>query len=192
MCTAFDTAVPASKKIIFEKEKNGFELSEKTQIKDNKIICGDSFVEVKNLDNFDIVITSPPYFNILKNKSSGVRSDGSQSRQGVEYYSEDDKDVGNIAEYDAYLEAIKSIYKECYKKTNNCGEFYLIISDFTVNKKERDVHSDMINIMNEIGYSYSGTSYIRQNQKVIYPFGYPFKIVLNHIFQYIIKFKKYE
>ena len=162
------------------------------KIKDNLIVCGDSFIEVPRIENFDIVITSPPYFNILKNKTTGVRSDGSQSRQGIEYYSEDDKDVGNISEYSAYLESIKSIFNECYKKTNNGGEFYLVISDFTVNKKEKDVHSDMIRLMNEIGYYYCGTSYIRQNQKVIYPFGYPFKIVLNHIFQYVIKFKKYE
>ena len=163
-----------------------------SKIRDNIIICGDSFAEVPKIENFDIVITSPPYFNILKNKTTGVRSDGSQSRQGIEYYSEDNKDVGNISEYSAYLESIKSIFKECFKKTNNDGEFYLVISDFTVNKKEKDVHSDMIRLMNEIGYHYCGTSYIRQNQKVIYPFGYPFKIVLNHIFQYVIKFKKYE
>lgn len=162
------------------------------KIKNNKIICGDSFKEIKNIESVDIVITSPPYFNILKNTTTGVRTDGSQSRQGIEYYSESEEDVGNISTYDAYLDAIKAIFNECYKKSNKNGEFYLVISDFTVNKKEKDVHSDMVRIMSEIGYAYAGTSYFRQNQKVIYPFGYPYKIVMNHIFQYVIKFKKYE
>ena len=161
-------------------------------IKKHRIICGDSFREIKNIENFDVVITSPPYFNILKNTTTGVRTDGSQSRQGVEYYSDSEEDVGNISNYEAYLDAIKSIFNECYKKTNKNGEFYLVISDFTVNKKEKDVHSDMVRLMSEIGYVYVGTSYFRQNQKVIYPFGYPYKIVMNHIFQYVIKFKKYE
>ena len=50
-----------------------------------KIINGDSLKEIKKIDqNIDIVITSPPYFNILKNKNKGVRHDKSQTRQGVE------------------------------------------------------------------------------------------------------------
>lgn len=156
-----------------------------------KIINGDSSKEIKKIDqNIDVVITSPPYFNILKNKSKGVRHDKSQTRQGVEYYSELKNDIGNLDEYDDYLKAMGKIFKESFNKMNNGGKFYLIISDFTINKKETDIHSDMILLMNKVGFTYNGTSYILQNQKAIYPFGYPYKIVLNHIFQYIIVFEK--
>lgn len=156
-----------------------------------KIINGDSLKEIKKIDqNVDIVITSPPYFNILKNKSKGVRHDKSQIRQGIEYYSELKNDIGNLEEYDAYLNAMSKIFKDSYDKLNKNGKFYLIISDFTINKKETDIHSDMIVLMNKAGFTYNGTSYILQNQKAIYPFGYPYKIVLNHIYQYIIIFEK--
>lgn len=156
-----------------------------------KIINGDSSKKIKKIDqNIDVVITSPPYFNILKNKSKGVRHDKSQTRQGVEYYSELKNDIGNLNEYDAYLKAMGKIFKESFNKMNNGGKFYLIISDFTINKKETDIHSDMILLMNKAGFIYNGTSYILQNQKAIYPFGYPYKIVLNHIYQYIIIFEK--
>lgn len=156
-----------------------------------RIISGDSSKEIKKIDqNIDVVITSPPYFNILKNKSKGVRHDKSQTRQGVEYYSELKNDIGNLNEYDAYLKAMGKIFKESFNKMNNGGKFYLIISDFTINKKETDIHSDMIVLMNKAGFTYNGTSYILQNQKAIYPFGYPYKIVLNHIYQYIIIFEK--
>lgn len=155
------------------------------------IICGDSLEEVKKLDMpIDIVITSPPYFNILKNKTSGVRTDSSQSRQGIEYYSDDSKDIGNCDNYQEYLQAIKGLFSDINKIMTKDGEVYFIISDFTINKKETDIHSDCVRLMNDAGYSYCGTSYILQNQKAIYPFGYPYKIVLNHIYQYIIKFKK--
>lgn len=155
------------------------------------IICGDSLEEVKKLDaRIDVVITSPPYFNILKNKTSGVRTDSSQSRQGIEYYSDDSKDIGNCDNYQEYLQAIKGLFSDINKIMTKDGEVYLVISDFTINKKETDIHSDCVKLMNDAGYSYCGTSYILQNQKAIYPFGYPYKIVLNHIYQYIIKFKK--
>ena len=85
---------------------------------------------------------------------------------------------------------MSKIFKDSYDKMNKNGKFYLIISDFTINKKETDVHSDMIVLMNKVGFIYNGTSYILQNQKAIYPFGYPYKIVLNHIYQYIIVFEK--
>lgn len=163
----------------------------KEALNKSEIVCGNSLLEVKNIDKkIDIVITSPPYFNILKNKTSGVRTDSSQSRQGVEYYSESKEDIGNSDNYSEYLDAIKSLFADINVKMSEKGEVYLIISDFTINKKETDIHSDCIHALNDVGYIYCGTSYILQNQKAIYPFGYPYKIVLNHIYQYIIKFRK--
>ena len=155
------------------------------------IITGDALKEIKKIKvPIDDVITSPPYFNILKNKSKGVRHDKSQSRQGIEYYSENKKDLGNLEKYDLYLKAMTQLFEDCYNKMTYGGKFYLIISDFTINKKEKDIHSDMIMCMEKAGFTYNSTSYILQNQKAIYPFGYPYKIVLNHIFQYIIIFEK--
>lgn len=161
--------------------------------KEYRIIKGDCNKEIPKLkENVDIVITSPPYFNILKNKNKGIRHDKSQTRQGIEYYSDSDKDLGNIESYTLYLKTMTNIFKKIYKKMNKNGKFYLIISDFTIDKKETDIHSDMILCMNKAGFKYNGTSFLLQNQKSIYPFGYPYKIVLNHIFQYVIIFEKEE
>lgn len=154
-----------------------------------EIITGDSLKEVNNIKKrIDVVITSPPYFSILKNKTSGVRTDGNQSRQGIQYYSDSNNDIGNIEKYEDYIDTMQSLFKSIKNKMNNNGVVYMIISDFTVNKKEKDVHSDFVLFMNKLGFEYNGTSYFNQTQKVIYPFGYPYKIVLNHVFQYVIKF----
>ena len=85
---------------------------------------------------------------------------------------------------------MEKVFKSAFNKMSKGSKFYLIISDFTINKKETDIHSDMILLMNKAGFTYNTTSYILQNQKAIYPFGYPYKIVLNHIFQYIIIFER--
>lgn len=156
-----------------------------------KIIRGDCLKKISTIkEKINYVITSPPYFNILKNKSKGIRHDSSQSRQGIEYYTDLIDDLGNYDNYNLYLDAMTKLFKKIYKKMDINGEVYLIISDFTINKKEKDIHSDMIITLNNAGYTYEGTSYILQNQKSIYPFGYPYKLVLNHIYQYIIKFRK--
>ena len=156
-----------------------------------QIINGDCLKMVSKIDReINYVITSPPYFNILKNKSKGIRHDNSQTRQGIEYYTELDDDLGNFDNYELYLNAMTNLFSNIYIKMDSNGEVYLIISDFTINKKEKDIHSDMIVALNKAGFVYEGTSYILQNQKSIYPFGYPYKLVLNHIYQYVIKFRK--
>lgn len=156
-----------------------------------EIIQGDCLKMISKVNKeIDYVITSPPYFNILKNKSKGIRHDNSQSRQGVEYYTNLSDDLGNFNNYNLYLESISKLFSKIYSKMKENGEVYLIISDFTINKKEKDIHSDMIIALNKAGYEYEGTSYLLQNQKSIYPFGYPYKLVLNHIYQYVIKFRK--
>ena len=66
-----------------------------------EMVLGDSIVKMKKFDDefFDYIVTSPPYHNILKNKSSGIRSDNSSkgyrngARLGVEYYSDNKEDA---------------------------------------------------------------------------------------------------
>lgn len=165
------------------------ELTDKTEGR-YEIINGDSLKEVKKIKHkIEYVITSPPYCNILKNENKGVRHDNTQTRQGVEFYSNSNEDIGNIDDYDEYIKTMKKLFKDIKTKMSPGGKVYIVISDFTVDKKEKDVHSDVIKFMCEDGFCYNGTSYFIQNQKSIYPFGYPYKIVLNHIFQYVMCFE---
>lgn len=159
-------------------------------IDDMTIINGDSLIEINQIKSkIDVVITSPPYFSILKNNTQGIRTDKSQSRQGLVHYSEDENDFENLESYDVYINKIGDLFEKILKKKNREINIYIVISDFTVDKKERNVHGDLIEELVQRGYEYNGTDYILQNQKSIYPFGYPYKIVLNHIYQYIMKFK---
>lgn len=155
-----------------------------------KIINGDSLLEIKKLDSIDYCITSPPYHNILKNKGMGIRHDGSQRRQGIEYYSDDNEDVGNKETYLAYLDSVKNIMKEVFQKLKNKKYCTIIISDFTVEKKETNAHGDVIKLMQEIGFESAGTTILVQDSKPLYPFGYPYAYKINHVHQYLLNFRK--
>jgi DNA modification methylase len=155
-----------------------------------KILNGNSLTSIPRLKSkFDAIITSPPYHNILKNKGNGVRHDNSQKRQGVETYGDNKLDLGNLDSLDDYIHFLSKVFSFSYNKLIKNGKVLIIISDFTVKKKEIDIHSIIVKMMNKIGYIYTGSGYLIQNQKSIYPFGYPYKIVLNHIFQYVITFE---
>lgn len=154
------------------------------------IINGDSLKEIRKIDVIDYCVTSPPYHNILKNKGLGIRHDGSQKRQGVEYYSEDFNDVGNKKTYDAYLKSVQKIMRELYKKLGEKKYCTIVISDFTVNKKETNAHGDMIVLMQNIGFEFVGNTILVQDSKPLYPFGYPYAFKINHVHQYLLTFRK--
>ena len=63
---------------------------------------------------FDYVITSPPYWNMLRKSRGGNESVHKQRReQGLrQYYSESDRDLGNIESYDEYIEGVGGILSE--------------------------------------------------------------------------------
>ena len=163
--------------------------------KDYVYILGDSLEEVRNIDNIHYIVTSPPYHNILKNKGEGLRAKKNNgyrtgARIGVDYYSDLENDLGNQRTYDDFLELFKNIMIECYKKLITKKYCSIIISDFTVDKKEVCVQGDIVNIMTDIGFEFAGTIVLLQNNKPLYPFGYPFAFKINHQHQNIINFRK--
>lgn len=64
------------------------------------------------------------------------------------------------------------------------------MSDFTVNKKERGVQGDIVNMMLDIGFEFCGTTVLLQPVKPLYPFGYPYAYKINHHHQNIMTFRK--
>lgn len=159
-------------------------------------IVGDSIVETQNIGNVDFIITSPPYHNILKNDSKGLRKDNtdkgfrSGSRVGVEYYSDKENDLGNQETYEQFLELFSKIMKNCFDKLTNKKYCAIVISDFTVDKKEICVQADIVRLMEQLGYIFVGTIALLQDNKPLYPFGYPYAFKINHMHQNIILFRK--
>jgi DNA modification methylase len=164
--------------------------------KDYVYIVGDSLVVTKTIPNVDYIITSPPYHNILKNDSKGLRDDKSAkgyrngSRIGVDYYSDLENDLGNQQSYDDFLDLFSKIMQEAYLKLNMKRYCSIIISDFTVNKKEVCVQADIVRIMQKIGFVFVGTIVMLQDNKPLYPFGYPYSFKINHMHQNVINFVK--
>ena len=161
-------------------------------------ILGDSLIETEKIPEVDYIITSPPYHNILKNDSKGLRKDNTEkgyrsgSRIGVEFYSEKDNDLGNQETYEEFLELFKKIMKNCYVKLRNKKYCSIVISDFTVDKKEVCVQADIVRLMEDLGFVFVGTIALLQDNKPLYPFGYPYAFKINHMHQNIICFRKVE
>lgn len=164
--------------------------------KNQQILYGDSLKKISEIEGeIDYCVTSPPYHNILRHNGAGLRNAKDKnvrngSRIGVEYYSNDKRDLGNQADYKDFLRLLKGVMVKVYKKLRDKKYCSIIISDFTVNKKETNASGDVIRLMQDIGFSFEGTVVLVQDNKPLYPFGYPYAYKINHHHQYILNFRK--
>lgn len=170
-------------------------IAENTQLLECCYLVGDSFDILDSINNVDYIVTSPPYHNILRNNSKGTRNNTGKNyrmsaREGVEYYSDLKNDLGNYDQYNDFITALKAIMEKAYHCLRNKKYASIIISDFTVDKKEVCVQSDIVRLMQDIGFHFVGTTVLLQPVKPLYPFGYPYAYKINHHHQNIISFRK--
>ena len=164
-----------------------------------KYIVENNIKVIKKLEtnSIDYIVTSPPYFNILKNKSEGLRSDKTKkgyrngARQGIVSYSTDSEDnLENLENYNIFLLKIKEIFSELHRVLKYKKYCSIVISDFTINKIQTCVTGDFVRIMQDVGYEFCGDIVLIQENKPLYPFGYPFAYKINHHNQNILNFRK--
>lgn len=75
------------------------------------VITGDATSIIKfKLPQFDYVFTSPPYWDILRARGAQTQRKRRQSEDLDLVYSEDPADLGNVSDYDEFLERLLGIY----------------------------------------------------------------------------------
>jgi DNA modification methylase len=167
------------------------EVARKRVSNKQKVIIGDS----SKLDEFDIppidyCITSPPYWNMLHKIDANQKiriSNGWFTK-----YSDDKRDLGNVTEYNTFMESILLIFDKVYEKMRN-GAYLTIIVQNVVNK---DV---MIPFAWDLAIKLSTSphKFILKKEKIwcqdhknLHPFGYPYAWVSNTHHHYCLVFRK--
>ena len=141
---------------------------------------------------FDYVITSPPYWNMLR-KSRGGNDSVHKMRGKVglkQYYSEEEKDLGNIREYAEYIKGVSNIINEL--KPLLAAKAYLTI----IIQNMRDVDGLLKPIAWDLASELSKTYDLRQemiwcqDNKKLGCWGYPTTYVSNVHHHYCINLQK--
>jgi DNA modification methylase len=158
-------------------------------------IVGDANEKLETLESVDYIVTSPPYHNILRNKSKGTRHNNGKlyrmsARDGVQYYTDHVNDLGNFNDYANFISSLKEIMSKAFLKLCEGRYCSIIISDFTVDRVEVCVQADIVRIMQEVGFIFCGTTVLLQTVKPLYPFGYPYAYKINHHHQNIMNFMR--
>lgn len=151
------------------------------------IQTGDSRLLVKNLEenSVDFVVTSPPYWNILHKQDHKAKQERIANNLDTQY-SDDELDLGNIQEYDKFLEELSAILGDCSRPLKPKKYMAIIVSDFRDKSKYVMFHADLARSLQMYGLELKGISILYQRHKRIFPYGYPFAYVPNIHHQYIL------
>ena len=131
-------------------------------------------------ESIDLVVTSPPYWDILNQKRT---ADGRIIRN----YSDDLEDLGNIPDYDLFLSDLKEVYTEVYKVMKPGSRCIAVVMDIRKKDKFYPLHEDQSRIMREIGFELD--EYVIWDRQRDYnnmkTLGYPYVYRFNRVHEFI-------
>jgi len=140
---------------------------------------------------FDYVITSPPYWNMLRKSRGGNRSIHKQRQEeGLkQYYSESESDLGNIEVYEEYIEGVGRIIRELRPLLSKRAYLTVVVQNM------RDVDGVLLPIAWDLARVFSKDFDLRQemiwcqDNKQLGCWGYPTTYVSNVHHHYCIIFQ---
>ncbi len=154
-----------------------------------EIILGDAArAAALDLGQFDYVLTSPPYWDMLH--AAGAETQ--RKRRGASgldvYYSDDPQDLGNIHNYDRFLEQLVTIYAGL--KPLLCGKAYLTIIVKNIKKGGR-IYPLAWDLARELGrvYTLKDEKIWCQDDIRLAPYGLGSAWVSNTFHHYCLQFR---
>lgn len=160
-------------------------------VADQKVIEGDAreVLDTLQLNSLDFVVTSPPYWSILKKEDHKVKQERLANGLAKDY-GEDSRDLGNITKYEDFLEELGKILGKCVRALKPGKYMAVIVSDFREKSRFIMFHADLAREMENRGLEMRGVKVLYQRHKKIFPYGYPYSYVPNIHNQFILILQK--
>lgn len=163
------------------------ELPDNIPVTDQQVIQGDARSLIGTLapNSVKLVVTSPPYWNILHKQDHKAKQE--RLAHGLDtQYSSETADLGNIDSYPDFLTAVA----DTLALTRGCladgGHLCIVVGDFRQKAKYFMFHADLAREMEARGFTVKGLKVLYQRHKRVFPYGFPYSYVPNLHHQYII------
>ena len=186
-----------------DREYFGIEISDdfnniaRERIHNGVVISGDSRKKetYESLGEIDFILTSPPYWNMLNKKRGNSKSQHSErKKKGLQLnYTDSENDLGNINDYNRFLEELQKVFTHAYKKLKNKKYMVVVLQNFR--DKDRGYTTlawDIVPYIEKIGFSFEGEQLWLQDNKMLGIWGYPTTFVSNIHHHYCLVFRKNE
>ena len=139
---------------------------------------------------FDLVLTDPPYGNMLSRKRTGERKKKTGDDSPTPFTNEG-HDLGNMAP-EQFYEALKSVIAQSMKFLKVKGYVVVFCKDLQPTAEYHNlIHADVVNTLAQIdNLRFRGYKIWYDKSQKLYPFGYPYAYVSNQLHQFILIFRK--
>ncbi len=136
-------------------------------------------------ESVDIVITSPPYWNILTEKRTA-------DYREIRHYGDMLEDLGKVTDYHEFLSALQGVFRLVYRAMKPSKYCIVIVMDLRKKDRFYPYHTDIATFMQQIGFIYDDLIIWdrRQEYSNMRPLGYPAKFRINKAHEYILIFQK--
>ena len=137
----------------------------------------------------DLIVTSPPYWNILHRKDHKARQE--REAHGLPTrYGDDDADLGNVENYGDFLDELEKVFHGCFDVLRERGHICVVVGDFRRGGRYYMFHADVMGLLEMAGFMPTGLQILHQRQKRVFPYGYPTAFVPNIHHQYVVIARK--
>lgn len=152
-----------------------------------RVICGDA----RGLglhappSSVDLVVTSPPYWNILTRRRS---ADGKQIR----HYGEESADLGRVSDYRGFLAELSGVFGQVWEALRPRAYCIVVVMDIRTGSTFHPFHADVASGMQEIGYLFDDLIIWdrRHEYNNLRPLGHPSVFRINKAHEYLLIFQK--
>ena len=160
-------------------------------VEDQQIIEGDARDILPTIpdESIDFVVTSPPYWSILKKEDHKVKQERLANGLATDY-GDDPRDLAKIESYGDFLKEITRLFGECGRALKFGKYMAIIVSDFRDKSRYIMFHADLSHALETVGLEIRGLKVLYQRHKKIYPYGYPYSYVPNIHNQFILILQK--
>ncbi|MBD3405276.1 MAG: hypothetical protein GF411_03955 [Candidatus Lokiarchaeota archaeon] len=155
-----------------------------------EFILGDHFGP--DIPNFDYLVTSPPYWNMLRKSRGGNETTHKErGEQGLkQHYSESDRDLGNIEGYQDYLDNLYGIFEALFPFLHDKAYLTVIVQNMRdVDGTLRPIAWDLAKKLSDI-YKLQQEMIWCQDNKRLGCWGFPTTYVSNVHHHYCLIFQK--
>ncbi len=138
---------------------------------------------------FDLILTDPPYSNMMVKKRTASINDGKTNTP----FSESKKDIGNLP-LQKFLEELKEIITKSLQFLKNKKYVIVFVKDMQPKEAHHNMlHADVVSKLLEIPeLKFKGYKIWFDRTQNLFPLGYPYAFVANIFHQYILVFRKEE
>jgi DNA modification methylase len=175
---------------IIEEERQS--LGKKVEGLMSKVINGDAAkITDFGLSTCDYVLTSPPYWDMLRAKGSENQKKRRDTAELDVHYSDDPNDLGNMNDYEVFLEKLVGIYQELKSLLREKAYLTIIVKNV---KKGGKIYPLAWDIARELGKTYTLKDekiWLQDNQSLS-PFGMGSAWVSNTFHHYCLQFRNEE